>query len=91
MLKRFERIQPSREFRCFVRNRILVGELIFLLVWSKCLPSGISQRDLNYYDYLQALPSREKLRETIKSFWEDEIWDNYDGGDDCEHEVRWQY
>jgi hypothetical protein len=31
VLKRYEALNPAREFRCFVRDDILLGESIFLL------------------------------------------------------------
>lgn len=40
-------------------------------------------RDFNYYPHLQDPSARERLCETIRSFWEDEIRGDYDGGKDC--------
>jgi hypothetical protein len=51
---------PSIEFRCFVRNRRLIG---------------ISQRDLNYYDFLFEM--RDALRDRIEDFFERELKDTF--------------
>ncbi|WWC71089.1 uncharacterized protein I206_105042 [Kwoniella pini CBS 10737] len=66
VLKKFENIIPSREIRCFVRNNILIG---------------ISQRDTVYYDHFQNEEIRNEIIQTIREFWEDEIRENYQGGD----------
>jgi len=47
---------PALEFRCFVRNHTLLG---------------ITQRDLNHYDFLPSL--RSLLRSLIKGFFEDKL------------------
>ncbi|KAK8858893.1 hypothetical protein IAR55_003124 [Kwoniella newhampshirensis] len=66
VLKRFEDINPAREVRCFVRNNALIG---------------ITQRDLNYYDHLQSEETRSQICDTVRALWEDEIRENYGGGD----------
>nr|XP_018261999.1 cytoplasmic protein [Kwoniella dejecticola CBS 10117]OBR84157.1 cytoplasmic protein [Kwoniella dejecticola CBS 10117] len=67
VLKKFEDISPSREIRCFVRNNILIG---------------ITQRDTVFYDHLQSEETRDLITRTVREFWEDEIRENYAGGDD---------
>ncbi|OXG26247.1 cytoplasmic protein [Cryptococcus neoformans Bt120] len=67
VFKKFESLNPSREVRCFVRNNVLVG---------------ITQRDMNFYDHLQPEEVRSKISRTVREFWEDEIRENYEGGDD---------
>jgi hypothetical protein len=47
---------PAVEFRCFVRSRTLLG---------------ITQRDLNHYDFLSSL--RPLLRSLIQGFFEDKL------------------
>lgn len=49
-------IQPSLEFRCFVKHRTLIG---------------ITQRDLNHYDFLRTMESR--LVSRIQRFFSDKI------------------
>ncbi|EGV65403.1 hypothetical protein PSN45_002431 [Yamadazyma tenuis] len=53
VLRKWRDINPALEFRVFVRN----GEVV-----------GKSQRDLNYYDYLEKLIGDNKLDDTINSF-----------------------
>lgn len=41
-------------------------------------------RDMNYYDHLQREDARSRICDTVRSFWEDEIRGDYEGGEDCE-------
>ncbi|ODV93814.1 hypothetical protein PACTADRAFT_51565 [Pachysolen tannophilus NRRL Y-2460] len=52
----FDDFNPALEFRCFVKNRSLIA---------------ISQRDLNYYDYLITL--YDKIYDSIVDFFEKNI------------------
>lgn len=47
------------------------------------LVAGITQRDMNYYDHLQADEVRQGICNTIRAFWEDEIRGDFTGGNDC--------
>ncbi|THH06087.1 hypothetical protein EW145_g4330 [Phellinidium pouzarii] len=58
VLRKWYHVDPSREFRCFVRS----GNLI-----------AISQRDANFYEYMNEQKTRDKLLSTIKEFWIREI------------------
>ena len=69
VLKRYLDVNPSREWRCFVRQDVLVG---------------ISQRDTNVYHFLQSEETQREVVEEIREFWEDEIRLNFDGGPDCQ-------
>ena len=69
VLKKYVDINPSREWRCFVRQHVLLG---------------ISQRDTNFYNFLQSGATQREVVEMIREFWEDEIRLNFDGGPDCE-------
>jgi hypothetical protein len=40
-------------------------------------------RDFNYYPHFQDPTTQEKVIETIRSFYEDEIMGDYPGGSDC--------
>ncbi|RXK36262.1 hypothetical protein M231_06465 [Tremella mesenterica] len=67
VLRKYTSINPSTEFRCFVRRNMLLG---------------VSQRDGNRYEHWQGIRARQRLVETVRSFWEDEIRGVYEGGDD---------
>lgn len=54
------------------------------------LTIGISQRDTNFYDHLQDAEERQKLTETVRAFFEDEVRDNYAGRPDCESELPFE-
>ncbi|KAI0463714.1 hypothetical protein LJB42_002719 [Komagataella kurtzmanii] len=56
VLRKWVEINPALEFRCFVRD----GKLI-----------GISQRDLNYYNYLDSL--KDVIESGIKKFLEETV------------------
>lgn len=62
ILRKWIEIEPSLEFRCFVRERRLVG---------------ISQRDtFNYYPFLPAM--KEEVQPAIESLWQDVVLPNFD-------------
>lgn len=79
VLKKWYDMNPSREFRCFVRDNVLLGEFMSLGV----LTSGITQRDTNFYEHLQKPETLFLIRATISDLWEEEIKGDYDGGRDC--------
>ena len=56
VLRKFIQLNPSVEFRCFVRARRLIG---------------ITQRDLNHFDFLFKL--RDQLRDLIQNFFDDKL------------------
>lgn len=53
VLRKWQEINPALEFRVFVRDQEIVGK---------------SQRDLNYYDYLQQLIIDNKINDKINRF-----------------------
>lgn len=61
VLRKWYDLQPSMEFRCFVKNQEIVG---------------ISQRDLNYYPFLQDI--KQDIEQTIFEFFEDIVRDGFD-------------
>ncbi|WVO18590.1 hypothetical protein L204_106309 [Cryptococcus depauperatus] len=67
VLKKFENLNSAGEIRCFIRNRTLIG---------------ITQRDMNFYNHLQSEDTQLKICQTAREFFEDEIRENYEGGDD---------
>lgn len=56
ILRQWFNINPALEFRVFVKDQKIIG---------------VSQRDLNYYDYLEALS--DTFKDTIDEFIEEEI------------------
>ncbi|KIK69599.1 hypothetical protein GYMLUDRAFT_33971 [Collybiopsis luxurians FD-317 M1] len=62
VLRKWYAIDRSRELRCFVRNNILLG---------------ISQRDTNYYEYLNDSAIRAKIVNTVVEFWKVKIEPNW--------------
>lgn len=54
VLRKWVEMNPSVEFRCFVKDRQIVG---------------ITQRDMNYYEFLE--PLREKFLDEIEAFFQD--------------------
>ncbi|KAF9454732.1 D123-domain-containing protein [Macrolepiota fuliginosa MF-IS2] len=66
VLRKWFPIERNREVRCFVRNRRLIG---------------ISQRDMNHYEFLTEESTRAKIINTVTEFWESEIKDRWVGSD----------
>lgn len=61
VLRKWVEINPSMEFRCFVRDRQLLA---------------ISQRDLNYYEFLDDI--KDELTEKIAIFFDDILMSKFD-------------
>ncbi|KAF9077608.1 D123-domain-containing protein [Rhodocollybia butyracea] len=64
VLRKWYAVDRSRELRCFVRNNVLIG---------------ISQRDPNYYDYLNDTATHSKIVHAVVDFWSTKIqpgWTN---------------
>ncbi|KAL0960700.1 hypothetical protein HGRIS_005725 [Hohenbuehelia grisea] len=58
VLRKWYSIEVSRELRCFVRGNALIG---------------ISQRDMNYYDFYNEPATRDGLLDTIYRWWEKNV------------------
>ncbi|KAG9315670.1 putative cytoplasmic protein [Chiua virens] len=58
VLRKWYPMDRSREMRCFVRNDTLLG---------------ITQRDMNFYDYMIDPLTQRKIKSTIHSLWEEHI------------------
>jgi len=58
VLRKWYSVDRSRELRCFVRKNVLIG---------------ISQRDTNYYDYLNDTTTRSKIIDTVIEVWKTKI------------------
>lgn len=56
VLRQWVAVNPALEFRCFVRNRALIG---------------ITQRDMNHYDFL--FPLQDRLAGEIEQFFEENL------------------
>ncbi|KAG2153021.1 D123-domain-containing protein [Suillus bovinus] len=66
VLRKWYPIDKSREFRCFVRE----GRLI-----------GISQRDTNFYEFMNEPQIQNKIVETLGRFWNEKIKTEWHGQD----------
>ncbi|KAG1749234.1 D123-domain-containing protein [Suillus lakei] len=58
VLRKWYPIDRSREFRCFVRDSRLIG---------------ISQRDTNFYDFMNEPQTQNKIAEALQRLWEEKI------------------
>ncbi|KAF8225884.1 D123-domain-containing protein [Tricholoma matsutake] len=58
VLRKWYSVDRSRELRCFVRSNILIG---------------ISQRDTNYYEFLNDPTTRDTIISTVQQFWQSNI------------------
>ncbi|KAG2145868.1 D123-domain-containing protein [Suillus clintonianus] len=67
VLRKWYPIDRSREFRCFVRDNRLIG---------------ISQRDTNFYDFMNEPETQQKIAETLKRFWEEDVKSQWHGQQD---------
>ncbi|RDB17939.1 hypothetical protein Hypma_000901 [Hypsizygus marmoreus] len=58
VLRKWYPVDRSREVRCFVRRNILLG---------------ISQRDANYYEFLNDPTTHASIRSAVQTYWETHI------------------
>ncbi|KAF9013479.1 D123-domain-containing protein, partial [Cyathus striatus] len=58
VLRKWHPVDRGRELRCFVRGNRLIG---------------ITQRDTNYYDYLNEVGTKDNIISTVQTFWEKHI------------------
>ena len=69
VLRKWSALQPSKEFRCFVKNNRIIGrficsEKLFSFIWFL----AITQRDSeNYYDFIE--PIAEQIMNDINDFF----------------------
>ncbi|KAF7365264.1 hypothetical protein MVEN_00398200 [Mycena venus] len=68
VLRKWYPVDRSRELRCFVRQNVLIG---------------VSQRDTNYYDFLNDAPTRARIVSSVRAFWETNIKTKWEGPQDC--------
>ncbi|KAJ6508862.1 D123-domain-containing protein [Mycena sanguinolenta] len=64
VLRKWYPVDRSRELRCFVRQNTLIG---------------LSQRDTNYYEFLNDEPTRAGIVSTVCNFWEKNIESKWEG------------
>ncbi|KAI9462262.1 cytoplasmic protein [Boletus coccyginus] len=62
VLRKWYSVDRSREVRCFVRNDMLLG---------------ITQRDINFYNYLIDPVTQTKIKSTVRRLWEESIRPNW--------------
>ncbi|KAF9506262.1 hypothetical protein BS47DRAFT_1374151 [Hydnum rufescens UP504] len=67
VLKKWFAIDKSRELRCFVRDDTLIG-------------ACITQRDPNYYEFLNEPKTHESIPKAVLDFWEHKIRNTWLGG-----------
>ncbi|KAJ7044071.1 D123-domain-containing protein [Mycena alexandri] len=67
VLRKWYPVDRSRELRCFVRQNVLLG---------------ISQRDTNYYDFLNDEPTTSGIISSVRAFWETRIHTKWEGPPD---------
>ncbi|KAJ6584919.1 cytoplasmic protein [Mycena capillaripes] len=67
VLRKWYPVDRSRELRCFVRQSKLLG---------------LSQRDTNYYDFLNEKRTRLGIVSSVRDFWEKNIKTKWDGPQD---------
>ncbi|KIY70583.1 D123-domain-containing protein [Cylindrobasidium torrendii FP15055 ss-10] len=66
VLRKWYSIDRSRECRCFVRDNNLIG---------------ITQRDMNFYEFWNDASTQTRIINTVKSIWNDTIKPKWKGGD----------
>ncbi|GAA5950528.1 hypothetical protein JCM3765_000519 [Sporobolomyces pararoseus] len=62
VLKKWFDMPKSQEWRCFVKDRQLIG---------------ISQRDTTFYDFLQPESARQQIVDQISTFWTETVKDEF--------------
>jgi len=88
VLRKWYPIDRVREFRCFVRQEMLLGIGYDLSLPQLALTHsylGISQRDPNYYPFLNERDVGRRITEAILRVWEENVkgkWEASRG--DCE-------
>lgn len=76
VLRKWYSVDRSREVRCFVRNDMLLGVCNRLQIAGciiKLAYLGITQRDINFYNYLIDPVTQTKIKSTVRRLWEESI------------------
>jgi len=72
VLRKWYSVDRSRELRCFVRQDVLLG---------------ISQRDSNYYDFLNEPATRGQIVTAVERFWQTNIKGNWESSGDYTFDI----
>jgi hypothetical protein len=93
VLRKWFAIDPSREMRAFVRDGVLVGASrlrprLFvrprsLTKWKLLIFLGISQRDANYYEFLNEPATQGKIVESFVTCWTTHVKPKWTGPTSC--------
>ncbi|KAF8583429.1 D123-domain-containing protein [Ramaria rubella] len=73
VLKKWYLVDRGREFRCFVRDDLLIA---------------ISQRDPNYYPHLNEQTTQDRIIHSVSQFWLQHIKGKFKGGSDYIFDVH---
>jgi hypothetical protein len=87
VLRKWYSVDRSRELRCFVRQDVLLGIISLSLTPIQAISDpipGISQRDSNYYDFLNEPATRGQIVTAVERFWQTNIKGNWESSGDCE-------
>jgi len=72
VLRKWYAVDRSREMRCFVRDNILIA---------------ISQRDINYYPFLNDAKTQRGVVNAIQQFWEQNVKSKWTGPPDYSFDI----
>lgn len=80
VLRKWYPVNRSREIRCFVRNDTLIGlcnpiRIVGCIIHLTYL--GITQRDMNFYDYMIDPVTQTKIKSAVRRLWEEKIRPNW--------------
>lgn len=86
-LRKWYPVDRSRELRCFVREGVLLGSRHFVSCFSSNSFTGISQREMIFYEFLTSSDTQKTVKETARSFWERELKDKWRPGGSCAYQT----
>ena len=87
VLRKWFSMDPSREMRAFVRDGVLVGMCFFYVV-CVCVSlspgiRGISQRDTNYYEFLDEPETQRQIVSSFAAHWAAHVQPKWTGPTSC--------
>ena len=84
VLRKWFAMDPCREMRAFVRDGVLVGTCFSCLnSLSSSLHKGISQRDTNYYEFLNEPEVQRKIVSSFVTYWAAHVQPKWTGPASC--------